>query len=288
MMAATNCADTDDEVLWNHHRHVHGWSVATPAHSGDDSALLNLLEAKWELEEIFGRAVPASSSGLACWSRSSNRGQPMAAEEHDNIHDNGDGVGKEVRVVASYDDDDDELAGPSSSFIAESYLPRLGFSPQSMVIDDEQEPLHRQQSLRDYNQLHPIIQLVVTPPSRARNPVPLNTPFQASFSSGLSTGHLEGGFLVHGRGGSGFLNRNSPFAYAESFNRPEQASCALPGSAAVFSSTPLVASASPTAVGTDRRSSHMRNKRNRSYSDSMIKRDQQPSDTTPNSLVLVS
>jgi hypothetical protein len=198
--------------------------VGNHAASNDDGeSLINLIEAEWELEQIFRTA-------------------PVAANPHQRL----------AWMVNEEDPLDLEEDGSPSWMLAEDDLPRLGFSPQEMM---EEEPSTSQQ-------------LFVVPPSRARNPVPLNTPFQA----------------VGGRRDQ-FFNSSSPF-YAEPKQlvdvagleqRMDECSLLSPSS-----SSPSFAPPSPSSSALG---GHMR-KRNRSYSDSMLKRDSLGD--MANNLVLVS
>jgi len=193
----------------------------------DGESLINLIEAEWELEQIFRTA-------------------PVAANPHQRL----------AWMVNEEDPLDLEEDGSPSWMLAEDDLPRLGFSPQEMMEEEEE---------------HSPSQLFVVPPSRARNPIPLNTPFQA----------------VGGRRDQ-FFN-SSPF-YAEPKQladvaglasleqRMEECSLLSPSS----SSSPSFAPPSPSSSALG---GHMR-KRNRSYSDSMLKRD--GLGDMSNNLVLVS
>lgn len=226
-------------VLFDDNFGYSGCHHTSPSANDDGESLINLIEAEWELEQIFRTA-------------------PVAANPHQRL----------ARWVLNDEDHplDLEEDGSPSWMLAEDHLPRLGFSPQEMLQEEEELVAT------------PPPQLFVIPPSRARNPVPLNTPFQASSR------------VQHYANSSPFYveqlkqQQQQPLAdydyrglYAVE-QRMEECSLLSPSS----SSPSLAASLSPSSSTLG---GHMR-KRNRSYSDSMLKRDSLGDMT--NSLVLVS
>jgi hypothetical protein len=204
-------------------------------HHDDGDSLINLVEAEWELEQIFRTASvagPANPQRRMAWMM--NEEDPNLVEDHEPQFD--------------------------ASWINEDDLPRLGFSPLEMIMREELTS--------------PMVstpQLFVVPPSRARNPVPLNTPFQTSSAGGRA------GMMVVDRD-----YFSSPF-YGDSINRTDPNERMEDCSSFPNPSSPSLASSSPSSVLTS--GGHMR-KRNRSYSDSVLKRDN--IGDLANNLVLVS
>lgn len=226
-------------VLFDDNFGYSGCHHTSPSANDDGESLINLIEAEWELEQIFRTA-------------------PVAANPHQRL----------ARWMLNDEDHplDLEEDGSPSWMLAEDHLPRLGFSPQEMMQEEEMVAT-------------PPPQLFVIPPSRARNPVPLNTPFQAS--SRVQQYVNSSPFYVeqlkqHQQQQLGDYDYDYRGLYAIE-QRMEECSLLSPSS-----SSPTLAPPSPSSSTLG---GHMR-KRNRSYSDSMLKRDSLGDMT--NNLVLVS
>jgi hypothetical protein len=216
----------------------------------DADSLVNLIEAEWELEQIFRTAPNTSNPQRLSW---------MMTDED---------------MV----DDQDGWSSQFDPAIAEKDMPRLGYSPQELLPDQRQHQHYNMQ--QQYPLLHHPSslldpQIFAVPPSRARNPVPLNTPFQASLvGRAWNRDYITSPFYPD------LADGDDPIKFSDlTFHERSPKHCS-----SILAADHFPDPASPPASGGA--SAHMR-RRNRSYSDSMLKRDEM-CDVANNSVVLVS